>query len=151
MRREQPELPERPERPIVNARFPDWHAEQADFGSADLQGDVVILAFWASWCGPCKRELPELEEKAEAWRALGVRVVALSVDDARRDYDRYLARHPLAHVTPVYAPGVGERLGVGALPTTWVIDREGIARSFHQGFSDGSIQRLDDEVRELAR
>ena len=144
-------LPERPERPIVNAPFPEWRAEQADYGSADLEGDVVVMAFWASWCGPCKRELPALDEMAQEWRGIGVRVVALSVDDQRRDYDRYLSRHPLAHVTPVYAPGVGERLGIGALPTTWVIDREGIARIFHQGFSDDSAERLDEEVRELAR
>jgi hypothetical protein len=88
---------------------------------------------------------------AEEWSQLGITVVALSVDDDRRAMDRYLSRHPLENITTVYGPEVGSRLGIGSLPTTWVVDREGIARIFHQGYGEGSAEQLDTEVRELAR
>jgi thiol-disulfide isomerase/thioredoxin len=145
------DLPERPERPIVDAPFPEWHAAASDFGSSDIEGQVTVITFWASWCGPCKVELPMLDSMAEDWSDLGITVVALSVDDNRRAMDRYLSRHPLENIVPVYGPEVGSRLGIGSLPTTWVIDREGIARIFHQGYGEGSAEQLDTEVRQLAR
>lgn len=150
-RRDVGNLPERPERPIVDAPFPSWTAQGTDFGSESLRGQVVVMAFWASWCGPCKRELPEMDAKAAEWERLGVKVVAVSTDDQRRDYDRYLTRNPLARITPVHGPEIGARMGVSALPTTWVIDREGIARHFHQGYGPQAIDVLDAEVRQLAR
>ena len=100
-------------------------AELADGSVFDLEqhrGEVVVLTFWASWCGPCQREAPVLSRLSDQ----GVKVIGIGVEDhsierLAKDALRIGARYTVARP----APGVLERMRVSVIPTTYVIDRAG--------------------------
>ena len=94
----------------------------------DLRGKVVVLNFWASWCGPCATEAPVLEEVAEHYREKGEDVVILGVDveDLRGDALDFVAKHQVTY--PSLRDGedkARQAYQVPALPETFVIDPEG--------------------------
>lgn len=143
-------LPARPDRPLEGAPFPDVATAEGD--RLVRPGRVVVVVFFASWCGPCRREIPEIAAKYEAWRQAGlpVDVVAISTDDTDDAVTRLRERLDFGAIEVHRDPDLGDRLGVSGLPTTYVIDREGIAASFHQGYGPESGAALDEQIRDLA-
>ncbi|MCB9791810.1 MAG: TlpA family protein disulfide reductase [Alphaproteobacteria bacterium] len=146
---EGPPGPRRPPRREAEAeRFPA-DSLQTDQGEVPVgQGEILVVAFWASWCGPCAQELPALDALAQRLAQEGhpVRIVAISMDDEERHAGKWLSGHSLS--LPVgWDPGLGRELGITALPTTWVIDGEGVVRQRHQGYLAGDDARLEEELR----
>jgi cytochrome c biogenesis protein CcmG/thiol:disulfide interchange protein DsbE len=99
---------------------------------SSLEGKVVVLNFWASWCIPCKEEAPFLEQLWREYRARGLVVVGLDAKDFRRDARRFARRFGLTF--PLVYDGPGDTLadwGVTGFPETFVLDRQGrIVRAF---------------------
>ena len=100
---------------------------------ADYRGRVVVLNFWATWCAPCRRELPSLGRLETAYAARGVQVIPLSVD---RDQDLAQARTLLATAPPLalyrdpaYRLAFGLEPRIGGFPTTVIYDRQGRERA----------------------
>lgn len=103
---------------------------------ADLEGDVVLLNVWATWCIPCRKEIPELQALHQEYSSRGLKVLGVSVDASDADADvREFARNygmtyqilrdPEERVTAMFAvPGV---------PASFLVDREGIVRWRHLG------------------
>ena len=117
----------------------EWRgADGAVVRMADTKGKVVLVDFWAGWCPPCKESFPALDVIQRDYRARGVAVVAVNVDERQKDADAFLAAHP--HQLLVVFDPHGESpkaFKVKGMPTSFVIDRRGEIRYTHQGYSQG--------------
>ncbi|MBN2799694.1 MAG: TlpA family protein disulfide reductase [Deltaproteobacteria bacterium] len=149
----QPEVGQRRSGPVAGEIFPPWElsAEGIQIDSAALRGEVVILAFWASWCEPCQEELPELSALARraADEGLPIRVIAVSMDESPRDYGRGRARLDLEGITVARDPVLGQRLRVSGLPSTWLVAPDGTATRLFSGYRKGQVQELEIAARAL--
>jgi cytochrome c biogenesis protein CcmG/thiol:disulfide interchange protein DsbE len=123
------------------------------FSVKSLAGQVVLLDIWASWCAPCKEELPLLDELAGRLHGSGISIVAVSIDEDRAAMNEFLSLKKswqlrLAHDPQRLVPG---ELRPDKMPTSYVIDRRGILHAIHGGFNRGDIARIETELKELAR
>ncbi|HXH17151.1 MAG TPA: TlpA disulfide reductase family protein [Sphingomonas sp.] len=129
----------------VGEKAPDYELTMIDgskIRSADLRGQVVVLNFWATWCGPCKRELPLLHTYYRLRKGNGLRVFAVATEDS---VPAYRLKPLFAAMAIPSARRIKGRFGVmGALPTNYIIDRAGVVRYAKVGAFD-----LDDLNRIL--
>lgn len=137
--------------PVVGAPAPDFTLEDLDGNPvrlADQQGQVVLVNFWATWCGPCRLEMPELQARYDALKDQGFTVLAVNLDEPRED--AALFAQDLSLSFPVLLdPGatVNDLYRVRAYPTTYFIDRDGNVDALHVGIL--SAAQLDDYLAEL--
>jgi cytochrome c biogenesis protein CcmG, thiol:disulfide interchange protein DsbE len=105
---------------------------------ADLRGKVVWINFWASWCPPCQAETPILRDTYTAYKARGLEVVGISVQETNAaDVASYAARYGLGYtIAADLSADIFRRYGVYALPTQYFVDGNGIIRSVIQGPMD---------------
>ena len=111
---------------------------------ADLRGNVVLLDFWASWCGPCRKQMPILDRIAEAYADDSVIVVGVNTDTDPRLALDFLRQRPVSYVSVFDEAGeVGAMYGVSKLPTMVLIDARGkIVYSEARLLSERSIAEL---------
>jgi thiol-disulfide isomerase/thioredoxin len=117
-----------------------------------LKGSVVVLAFFASWCGPCKEELPALDALARRLAAdrVPARVIAVSVDQSEADYARFVESSGLRSLTFAWSPETGLDFRVRGIPALWLHDKDGVARMNTVGYDRDGVARIEREVRGLA-
>ncbi len=118
----------------------------------DLRGEVVMLNFWASWCGPCREEMPLMDVIYQQYKDLGFTILAVNVDEDSADADRFLASVPVSF--PVVYDNqskVSEMYKVDAMPTTILIDRDGQKRFLHRGYKAGYEDDYEQQVKQLVR
>ena len=116
----------------------------------DLRGKVVVVDFWASWCAPCREELPVLERLYRRYKRHGLVVVGVNIDRDESNMNRFLRRTPLSF--PVVHDGahrVADRYQPPRMPSSYVIDQRGVVRHVHAGFRASDAGRLEREIREL--
>lgn len=116
---------------------------------SDYKGQVVLLNFWATWCGPCKIEMPWFVEFQRKYKDQGFSVVAVSMDEEGWDIVKpYLAENPVNFPVVVGDEETAEKFGgVMALPTTLIIDKEGTIHGRHTGLVDKEV--YENEIKEL--
>ncbi len=132
--------PREDEAPVPAPEVTLRDAKDAALRLADLRGKVVLVDFWASWCGPCAASFPVLDELYRKRHADGVEVLAVSVDEERSAADAFLATRP--HALPVYFDPKGEAAAafrLDGMPSSFVLDRRGRIRFTHVGY-DASVR-----------
>jgi peroxiredoxin len=98
------------------------------FDIASLKGKVVLVDFWATWCGYCVEEIPNIRKNYDGYHKKGFEVVGVSADTERADLDKFIAATPLPWLTIHDKDGRNAALayyGIASFPTTFLIDREG--------------------------
>src|SRR5262245_4890310 len=132
--------------PAPNFSLPDRSGRMISI--ADYRGQVVLLNFWATWCSPCKREMPWLIEFQNQYRDRGFTVLGVSLDeDGWTSVARYLDETAINYPVLLATEDIVKRYGgVGAVPMTFVIDREGRIAATHVG-----LLNRDDLEREILK
>ncbi|MFQ5643003.1 MAG: TlpA family protein disulfide reductase [Thiogranum sp.] len=134
---------------------PDFTLKSADGSNlrlSEFRGEVVMINFWASWCAPCRQEMPLLDELYTQYQPLGFTILGVNVEE-----DSTRARQMLRNI-PVNFPvlfdnksNVSKLYNVVAMPSTVLVDRDGNIRYLHQGYKPGYEESYQEQVRELIR
>jgi len=115
---------------------------------SDYKGKVVVLDFWATWCDPCRVEIPGLIEMQDKYARQGFSVLGISLDDTAEPVVMFYKQFRINYPVAVGNPRVGELYGgILGLPTTFVIGRDGRIYAKHVGAVDVSV--IEDEVEQL--
>jgi len=113
-----------------------------------LRGKVVYVDFWASWCGPCRRSFPWMNEMHRKYGDKGLAIVAVNVDKKRADAERFLAQVPAAFTIVYDMPGATPAAyAVKGMPSSYLIDASGRIVTVEQGFSDERAAELEAQLR----
>jgi len=119
---------------------------------SEYRGDVVMINFWATWCGPCRQEMPLLDELYGRYQRVGFNLLGVNIDDDSR---RAMAMvNELGIKFPVLFDEdkkVSKLYEVEAMPLTLLLDREGTVRHVHHGYQPGYEQKYLNEIRSLLR
>jgi cytochrome c biogenesis protein CcmG/thiol:disulfide interchange protein DsbE len=140
----------------VGQPAPDLVVERLDgrpLALSTLKGKVVLLDVWASWCVPCKQELPMLDAMAGRLRARGVEILAVSIDQERANLTKFLAARPRWTLTIAHDDkgAIADALQPDKMPTSYVIDRAGIVRYINSGFVPSDAPAIERRLADLAR
>lgn len=131
--------------------LPDWASFELEGEVPDLDGKVVMIDVWASWCAPCKASFPAYGDLQEEWRAQGFVILGVSVDRKSKDYERFLKQTPPGFATVRDATQkLAAELSPPAMPTSFIFGRDGKLRKVHKGYrGDKTVELLRSEIEPL--
>jgi peroxiredoxin len=123
-----------------------------DVSLAQYQGQVVMINFWASWCGPCREEMPLLESIYKKYNKLGFTLLGVNVEPQSQAAEDFLKQTPVSFPI-LYDPQskVSKLYDVAGMPSTVIIDRSGKLRMVHRGYQPGDENQYLDSIRALIR
>jgi peroxiredoxin len=124
----------------------------SEINLAQYKGQVVMLNFWASWCGPCRQEMPLLENIYKKYNKLGFTLLGVNVEPDSKAADDWLKQTPVSF--PILydkESKVSKMYDVSGMPSTVIIDRKGNVRVLHQGYKPGDENEYLDSIRSLIR
>ncbi len=119
---------------------------------SEYRGDVVMINFWATWCGPCRQEMPLLDELFMRYQRVGFSLLGVNIDDdsrrAMQMAEELGINFPVLFDT---RKEVSKLYEVEAMPVTVLVDREGNVRHVHHGYKPGYEDKYLDQIRSLLR
>ena len=119
---------------------------------AQYKGQVVMLNFWASWCGPCRQEMPLLESIYKQYKKSGFTLIGVNVEPDSKAADKWLEQTPVTFPV-IYdkESTVSKSYDVSGMPSTVIIDRKGNLRYLHHGYKPGDESEYLNSIRSLIR
>ncbi len=119
---------------------------------ADHRGKVVYVDFWASWCGPCLKSLPLLEELQQEFGADAFQVVGVNLDQDPAKGRRFLRKISVSYPSAMDPKGaIPETFGLETMPTSYLLDRDGVIRHVHKGFRKSDLPGLREKIAALVK
>jgi thiol-disulfide isomerase/thioredoxin len=117
-----------------------------------LKGSVVYVDFWASWCVPCRLSMPALEDLYKRNKSRGFAVVGVNKDAGVADARRFLAKVPVSFtLVQDGADAAARGFDVKAMPSGYLVDRKGLVRQVHRGFTAETGATLEKEIDSLLK
>ena len=114
---------------------------------AEMKGKVVLIDFWATWCGPCVKEVPHVVEAYGKYHDKGFEIVGISLDSDKSALSKFIKEHGMAW--PQYFDGKGwenvmaKRFGIHSVPSMWLVDKQGnLVTTNARADLDGQIEKL---------
>ena len=126
--------------------------EGQDVSLAQYKGQVVMINFWASWCGPCRQEMPLLESIYRKYNKAGFTLIGVNVEPDSQKANEWLKATPVSF--PILYDKdskVSKLYDVAGMPSTVIIDRNGNLRVLHRGYKPGDENEYLDSIRTLIR
>ncbi|HEX5792821.1 MAG TPA: TlpA disulfide reductase family protein [Rheinheimera sp.] len=124
----------------------------ANLRLAEQRGDIVLINFWASWCGPCIQEMPQLDKLAQKYQMLGVQIWGVNVENDSAAAKAYLSKVQVQF--PILFDSensVSKAYQVEAMPTTVILDKDGHIRNVHRGYKPGYEKSYEDNIKAILR
>lgn len=137
-----------PGQPAPEVRLPDADGHILSLG--ELRGNVVLVDFWASWCGPCATAFPAVDNLYRTLHDRGFEVMAINLDEKRRDADAFLKDR--GHAMPVLFDPKGtsaRAFALDGMPTSFLIGRDGRVRFVHVGYNSKTPGAYQAEIEQL--
>ncbi len=119
---------------------------------SELRGQVIMVNFWASWCGPCREEMPLLDKLFKKYRSLGFIVLGVNVDDTPKQAESFLKQNDVSF--PILFDNdkkISEKYKITAMPSSFFIDRNGKLRNEHKGYLPEYELLYETEIKKLIR
>ncbi|HEY2736453.1 MAG TPA: TlpA disulfide reductase family protein [Polyangiales bacterium] len=118
--------------------------------AASLDGKVVVIDFWATWCAPCREELPVLQRLYKKYAGQGLVVVGVSVDKEQDNIKEFLQKMPLSFpIVHDSAHQVSGRFSPPRMPSSYIVDRKGIVRYVHGGYRADDAAEFEKQIQTL--
>ncbi len=119
---------------------------------SSLKGNVVLINFWATWCAPCRQEMPLLDAIYQKYNHVGFEMLGINVENDAKGAERYLTETPVTFPILFDPTGkVSKQYNVKAMPSTVLVDRQGNVRHVHFGYKPGYENDYQDQIRALVR
>jgi thiol-disulfide isomerase/thioredoxin len=117
---------------------------------ADLSGKVVFVDFWASWCAPCQKSMPQLDALAKEFPAERFALIGVNQDKDAAAAKKALGKRPVGYPSASDPEGgLPARFGLETMPTAYLIDGDGVIRYVHRGFREGDIEEVRERIQKL--
>lgn len=124
----------------------------SNYKLSELRGEVVMINFWASWCGPCRQEMPYLEELYARYKDMGFTILGVNIEEDSSKAQSLLKDIPVSFPVLFDTQNEVSRLyQVSAMPSTVMIDRDGNMRYLHRGYKPGYEQDYQEQIRTLIK
>ncbi len=134
-------------------RAPDFSLKSIDgeeISLSGLKGKIVLLDFWATWCGPCRESIPHLTRLYKEYSGKGFVVIGISVDTGGLEpVERFVKSLDMPFPVAMVSEGLDKQYGVSALPTSFLIDKEGVIQERFVGFSPKIAGELNAKISAL--
>jgi len=134
---------ERPEFPDIVLTSLDGQTQTV----SDFKGAVTVLNFWATWCGPCRMELPELEKVYNELGGKGFVVLAINTEGGRAPVKQFMEKMGLSLPVFLVDGQTQAQLGINSVPFTILLDRQGRVIRAYPGYSKASMADLKEQAR----
>jgi len=133
--------------------FPDLSKFGLEGTLPDIKGKVVLVDFFASWCGPCKESFPAMNDLQKKYGEKGFVIIAINLDKKKSDMDDFVKSHPASFV--IVRDGENKlvkEVKIATMPSSFVLDKEGKVKSAHHGFKgEESVKKYTEEIESLLK
>lgn len=114
------------------------------------KGEVVYVDFWATWCPPCRKSFPWMEEMHRKYKDAGLTIIAVSIDGKRESIEAFLKSNPVTFIIAHDKGGkTADSFGLQGMPTSYLIDRSGHLHYTHAGFRESDRDVLESRIKSL--